>query len=359
MFFNNTFTICQIYSSMKRIYVTVDTECHDINRQDRYIWGRTSNGEEYGLRKILELGKELNIPINFFVDIPEQKKYGKEFIKRIINLIHKYNQKAYVHLHPNYITGETEQTFFWKYTADEKRKILTETKELCKDLLTEEEQKVFRIGRYGADAEMYDVLVDVWGTDVLDLSYCYRSPKMCHLTESETQTKNAIKPFRKSFLFPNTRYIGLRIGHKERLLNLDASETSLGEFKDFINKNDVENITLTMHSWNFIRTYFFCKNYVWRDVRAVRKFQEMVVYAQSQGYTFSDLSESKKHLSISGRDQVVDLCVTPWQQIKSFYYNFGRFSRTARLSPKWFMIYLIFYTLLLFCAVLTFFMLRN
>lgn len=340
---------------MKRIYLTVDTECHDINNQDRYIWGRTRSGKEYGLRKILDIGRDLNIPINFFVDIPESKQYGIEFIKIIVDIIHSYGQKAYIHLHPNYITGEKQQTFLWKYTKEEKRHILQETKEYCRTILSPDERMFFRAGRYGADAEMYEVLTDTFGDGIIDLSYCYNNHKMCRLTEEEAQTKNAIVRYKNCILFPNTRYVGLRLANKEFIFNLDAAETTFEEFKAIIDSNELEHITLTMHSWNFVRAFYFIKKRVWGNDHEVKKFRKMVCYAQLKGYVFSDLSKQKQALVNGQNDQLIDLCLTRWQKIKSLYYNYVRFGNTARLSPKYFRIYAIFYCILglivVFCII--------
>lgn len=328
---------------MKRIYITVDTECHDINWQDRYIWGKNRKGELWGLDKILSLAKELNIPINFFVDVPEAKQYGEAFTRSIIDKIHEAGQKAYIHLHPNYITGEGEQTFFWKYTEDEKRSILSETKFIAEHFLSDEEMKVFRVGRYGADPQMYDAIREIFGEGVIDLSYCYESGKMCHVNIADVHTKNTIVNYKGCILFPNTRYIGFKFLDKKKVFNVDAAETNLGEFKSIIDKNTLDNITLTMHSWNFIKTFFFIRHRVWSDKSEERKFRDMVRYAQKNGYVFSDLAESRSDIVPSANDQLIDLCETPWDKIKSVYYNFIRFQQIARLTKKYFILYTLFY----------------
>ncbi len=334
---------------MKRIFVTVDTECHDIEWQDRYIWGKTRTGELWGIDKILSLGKELQIPINFFVDLPEAKKYGDAFTQGIIDKIHSAGQRAYIHLHPNYITEENEQTFFWKYNGEEKKAILKETKGIAERFLTEKERLVFRIGRYGADPEMYDAICEIFGAGVIDMSYCFDCWKMCHIRESDVHTKNNVTKFKSSILFPNTRYVGLKIGRKKKIFNIDASETCLGEFKSVLDRNHLDNITLTMHSWNFIKVFFFNKRSVWGDCTAERKFRKMVRYAQSKGYVFSDIIDSKDCLIPSEADQVIDLCHTPIGQLKALYYNFVRFQHMARLSKKYFALFCFFY---LFSVVL-------
>ena len=335
---------------MKRIYITVDTECHDINWQDRYIWGKTRNGELWGLEKILSLAKELGIPINFFVDVPEAKQYGDAFTKSIIDNIHEAGQKAYIHLHPNYITGEEEQTFFWKYNYDEKKAILSDTKTIAERFLSESEMKVFRIGRYGADPQMYDAIKDTLGEDVIDFSYCYNSSKMCHVDEQDVKTKNGVTHYKGSVLFPNTRYVGFRFRGKSKTFNLDTAETTFGEFKAIIDQNKLGNITLTMHSWNFIKVFFFNKTRVLADRAAERKFLKMVRYAQEKGYVFSDIADSRLDIVPAKEDQVIDLCGSPKGKVKSVIANFIRFQHTARLTKKYFILYTIFYTALALVA---------
>ncbi len=335
---------------MKRIYITVDTECHDINWQDRYIWGKNRKGEYWGLDKILALGKELNIPINFFVDIPEANRYGEEFTKTIVEKIHAAGQNAYVHLHPNYITGEDEQTYFWKYGMQEKREILAETKQLAERFLSDKEKFVFRIGRYGADPEMYEVIREVFGSGVIDLSYCYECEKMCHVNQNDINTKNNVTDYKDSVAFPNTRYIGFRFGKREKVFNIDAADTQLGEFKALIDQNALDNITLTMHSWNFIKVFFFCKKRVWANKSAYKKFRAMVAYAQQKGYVFSDIADCRKDIIPSNTDQVIDLCSSSWGIIKAIGYNFMRFQNIALLNKKYFIVYTFFY-LMLFIAL--------
>ena len=337
---------------MKRIFITVDTECHDINRQDRYIWGKTKKGELWGIDKILSIANDLGIPINFFVDVPEAKLYGDVFIQSIVDKIHAAGQKSYIHLHPNYITGENEQTFFWKYTYAEKKTILLETKVIAGKFLSDQEMKVFRIGRYGADSQMYSIIREILGEGVIDFSFCYENGKMCHLGEKEINTKNNIIDYKGTILFPNTRYIGLRLMGKRKTFNLDTAETCFNEFKSIIDQNQLENITLTMHSWNFIKVFFFNKSTVWPDRLAERKFRKMVRYAQDKGYVFSDIVDSRTYIKPSNEDQIVDLCTTPLGKFKSLVYNFIRFQNTARISAKYFILYTLFYsTLSLFLGV--------
>ena len=161
---------------MKKIFLTIDIECHDISKYDYYIDGKIGN-ENYGLRKILEICKDNGIILNCFVDFAECHRYGDAFIEEIIHLISEYNQPIHLHLHPNYITGDDSRTFLWEYSLEEQRAILKTGFEDYRRLVGKE-CSVFRIGRYGCDANMYKALMDF--NDIIDLSYCYSFDSMCH-----------------------------------------------------------------------------------------------------------------------------------------------------------------------------------
>lgn len=334
----------------KRLYITVDTECHDINNQDRYIWGETKDSERWGLEKILEEGRSLDIPINFFVDIAEVDRYGIDFIKSIVNTIHTYNQPVFLHLHPNYISGDEERSFLWQYDEKEQKDILSRAHEIWKALFPDCKCIAFRAGRYGTDAKIYTLLKDVFGEGLIDLSYNSPGGKMCHLTRREVEIDNVCKNYKGIILFPNTTYIGLKLFGKQRRFGLDAAQTCLGEFKEVLHHNNVANTILTMHSWNFIRTWFFRKGNVYKNKAALSRFRSMVAYAQSNGYEISSLHDFE--FKPDEEDQTVDICFSFCGKLKSLFYNFTRFQRMARLSPKYFKIYLVFYSFIVVIIVL-------
>lgn len=336
----------------KRLYVTVDTECHDINNQDRYLWGKTREGERWGLEKILEEGKALNIPINFFVDIAEADRYGIGFVKKVVDMITSYGQPVYLHLHPNFITGDDARSYLWQYSEDEQKKILSRAHEIWKELFPSKKCVAFRAGRYGTDSKIYSLLKNEFGEGLIDLSYGSPGGKMCHLTKDEIGIDNVCKYYKGVIIFPNTTYVGLSLLGMTHNFGLDAAQTCFGEYKAVLKQNTVKNIILTMHSWNFIKTWFFREGKVYKDNSALLRFRSMVAYAQDYGYEISSLNDLV--FSPEEVDQIVDLCETPNGKCRSLYYNYMRFQRMGRLTPKYFMIYFLFYIILLiaFAAIL-------
>ena len=177
----------------KRIYLTVDTECHNIDKLNQYIPGETKRGV-YGLEKILQLGKELSVPINVFLDIPECHVYGDEYTKRWIDLVKKYDHPIYLHVHPDYIM-DPQRKHLWEYTKDEQREILRQAIADYKRFCGIGDRLFFRAGAWGVNSDTYEVLAELLpesgAQEIVDLSYVYQSRWRCHLSYEEFGAANA------------------------------------------------------------------------------------------------------------------------------------------------------------------------
>lgn len=333
---------------MRRIYWTIDIECHDINKRNLYIDGKLSNGTNCGMEHILQLANQYNIPINCFLDIPEAMVYGDQYIIEIVDLIHRYGQKVYLHLHPDYITGDHDRSFLWQYNYEEKKEILKKGFELYKKYLGKA-TPAFRIGRYGADAEMYKALNEL-GIKVVDLSYCYNKPRMCHIDYEEIGVKNATGEYQNQIIRPNIRYCGFSLGKKRMSLGLDFNDTTTNEFRRIINQTKLDTLVITMHSWNFIKKYFFLDHYISRSWSQERRFVKMVKYAKSHGFEFADL-ENNPPIPNTGEDEYLDLCNSFSGKVMMIPNNFFRFYRIAALDKKYFTIYSLFFCFCLLAIV--------
>ena len=338
---------------MKKIFLTVDVECHDYDMQNQYLWGKKGD-KEYGIKQILELGKELNIPINFFVDFAECNRYGKEFIVKIVDLIKLYNQGVYLHLHPNFISGDDNRTFLWQYSYDEQLEILKIGLDNYRDIMKRNNCPSFRVGRYGANDNMYKAMKEL-KINTIDLSYCCYCPKMCNISYDEVQTFNKPIKYNDQIVFPNTRYIGFKLYKWTKLFNIDTSDTTLYEFKKFLKMNTLKNVTCTMHSWNFIKKYFFTKKKFFGNRYEIKKFKKMVDFAEKSGYVFCDIERDfSKDVEIQN-DEILDICKNPRDKLMGLVNNFFRFQRIARLNKKYFLVYFIFYSIILsliiFCGL--------
>lgn len=328
---------------MKRIFLTIDTECHDIKKENQYIWG-IKGPERYGIEKIISIAKEFKIPLNFFVDIAEAKSYGDVFVKKIIKVIQNNGHKIYLHLHPNYISGDNSRTYLWEYSFEEQKTILKQGFEDYLRLTGKKKCAAFRIGRYGANKNMYIALAEL-GISTMDLSYCCNLPKKCKLSFMEIGVYNKPIEYFEQLLIPNTRYIGFDYFGKQKIYNCDVSEICYGEFVDILKNSGYQNIILTMHSWNLIRKYYFLSDYISGDYQMIKKFKKMIQYAKSNGYVFSDLEAGYKKTTFNYND---DILYNPVKKsiiskLTFLMYNFERFKKIAIINKRYFTMYLVFY----------------
>lgn len=327
---------------MNRIFITVDVECHDINLENNYIWGEV-NGKKYGLPLILEEGKRLGVPINFFFDMCEANRYGNEYAERIIDEIKSYGQPVYLHLHPNYVTGDENRSFLWQYDYETQRKILESAIDQYKAFTGKDRCDVFRAGRYAGNPDMYRALESL-DQKCVDLSYCVQNPKMCHLSYDEVGIINNPTEYHGQTVLPNTRFVCFDYFGKRRMLNTDLREAQLGELKDVVRAMNGRDIVFTIHSWHFVDRYFFSKK-IKGNRRQLKKFRKIVDFCRANGYEFCDIGKESFDVTPKS-EQVINNCKSPWQKIKSLFYNFFRFQDTAKLNKKYFWLYSCFYGLL-------------
>ena len=333
---------------MKRIFLTVDVECHDYERQNEYLWGKTTEGV-YGIEAILKVAANKNIPINFFVEIGESIRYGKKICQDICDLIRKYNQPIYMHLHPNFISEDDSRTYFWQYNYEEKKKILKEAASIFYDI-TGEKCKGFRIGRYAADKEMYSVLDELKITPI-DLSYKFSfKHKMCKMTAEEYGGMNNVRRINNIITVPNTVFIGFSLLGIKRVLNFDIQEARLYELKKYIDETKLNNLVCTMHSWSLIKKFFWRKGYVAEEKQVKRRMEKFIDYAKDNGWTFSKINF--EDISYDETDELLDFTKGIKGKITSLYCNFIRFYYISRLTAKYLYIYMLFFVLMILIIVL-------
>ena len=322
----------------KKIYLTVDTECHRIENLNKTIYGKINNGDVYGIEKILQIGKELNIPINVFLDIPECHRYGDDHIQAIIDLVNKYKQPLFLHVHPDYI-GDPKRKHLWEYTEKEQREILKTALDDYKRFCGEHQKIIFRAGAWGVNDITYKVLRELLPEDkydVLDLSYVYKSNWRCRLSYEEYGAANAARIYRGITILPNTTYIDYDFFGKKRASSLNVPSPNFGAFKKVIKNNTLHDVTFTMHSWDFIKRYFFLPNHIVGDKFIIRKFRNCVNYARENGYEFENLINYK---FVEEPDQCVNLCKGVIGKIFCLWYQYRSFATIGRSYKKYALLY--------------------
>ena len=324
----------------KRIYLTVDTECHKIENLNKTIYGETKQGKVYGIEKILQLGQELDIPVNVFLDIPECHRYGYEHTQKIVNLINKYNQPIFLHVHPDYI-GDPERKHLWEYTESEQKQILKTAIDDYFRFCGHKNKIVFRAGAWGVNSSTYKVLRELLPEseyEVLDLSFVYNSNRRCHLTYEEYGLKNASKTYEGIKLLPNTTYIGFDLFNKQITASLNVPNPNLDAFNRVIKKNELHSITYTMHSWDFIKRWFFLPNHISGDRYIIWKFKRSVKCAKKNGYTFANLNDFEM---VNEQDQCVNLCETFLGKVLGMWDTYLTYASIGRSYKKYAFLYFL------------------
>ena len=341
--------------NVKKIFLTVDTECHDIQKLNRYIYGNTKKGP-YGLEKILQLGKETNVPINIFLDFPECHVYGDDYLLTIIELVKKYEQNIYLHVHPDYI-GDPKRKHLWEYSKDEQKKILKQSFSDYIRFCGKPQVLYFRAGAWGVNKDTYDVLSELSEefeiNEIVDLSYVYNSRWRCHLSYEEYGAANASRKYNGITLFPNTTYIGLDYFGKKYSFEFAVPNKSLAESKSFLRQNQLNNITYTMHSWDFIKRWFFLPDVLGGDDLQIKQFKKCVDYARRNGYEFYDLHQ---YSFFEEEDQCLNLCTGIIGKAKCLWYNYLRFADIGRsfkkYAPLYFLPYLFLFVLVIIILII-------
>lgn len=338
---------------MRRIYLTVDTECHDIKKLNQYIYGKKGN-DSFGLPKILEVGKRLNVPVNVFLDVCECQRYGDKYTQDIVELVHSYEQPIYFHFHPNFLSGDDNRTFLWQYSEEEQRKLITSGLETYYKFCWKSDRLIFRAGRYGVNETTFKIFNEM-GLDILDLSYFSYSAKMCKLPTDKVNVMNRPTMYKGVTMLPNTTYIGFNYLNKFHAFILNVAQTTHNEFRRFISQTKLNDVVYTMHSWDFIRKWFFLDKYIQCDNAVIRKFEKCVKEARNAGFTFCKVEDFQ--YDENQEDELIDLCTGLNGKVCGIFNNFIRFYCIGRLTKKYFYCYALLAILLLLIVVGTIFVL--
>ena len=327
---------------MNRIFLTVDVECHNIQQKNLYIDGKIRNSY-WGISKILEIGKEKNIPINFFVDVVECHEYGDSFITEIVDLIHSYGQKIYLHIHPNFLISGGYH-YFWQYSKEEQKDIILNSIDDFERLVGYR-CKAIRTGGYCNDQNYYDALMETAGSSIIDVSHCmdYRN---CHY---HAPVINRFFYNNTVPVLPNTRFLCFKLLKWRKFANLDIMSANYNEMKRIIQHKELNYMTCTMHSWNLFKHMYYIPCTMRPDKYNCRKMRKFIDYAKENGWTFSDFEEP---LLEQGKDSDLDLCCSLLDKIRGVANTFLRMQRAARFNKKYFLAYSIFYSALIVAIIL-------
>lgn len=234
----------------QKILVSVDTEAPvGKNAVDTMIYCKTDSGE-YGIKYLFDLFDEYGIKALFFVDIAEIVDHGEDNIRKVIRDIDLAGHDVGVHVHPDHML-DSRRRYLWQYSKEEQYNIISKCTDFYINVLGRRPYS-FRAGRYGANNDTLDVLVELGYK--YDMSGFYRS-RYCKFEPHFTC--NRMKRYKDSDLIevPITTYKSFYLPFYERNDQI-APELGALEFRKvldgIVNSGKADVISLLFHSFQFV-----------------------------------------------------------------------------------------------------------
>lgn len=235
--------------------VTVDTEAYRVHGEvptfDQHIYG-TIGGQQYGVRKIMEICDAYDGKATFFVDFCMHHQYGESAIRDLCVFIDSKGHDVQVHVHPNWIRGY-ERTTLHSYSFDTQNKIIREVKQLYEKCLGRS-PLAFRAGAYGANMDTIRALEN--NGFKVDSSYFHLN-KNCVLNEELSHRySNRMFYIGNILEMPVTIYSMLG-GPYTKISKIDMNACSWREIKhvvrDYTQEPRILFVILFLHSFSFIK----------------------------------------------------------------------------------------------------------
>lgn len=334
---------------MKKVIITVDTEGHRGNDPvERLIWGKTLDGKEFGINRIMDLCDEVCAKVLFFVDIAEAWDYGEEKVAQVIRHIISRGHDVGVHIHPDHMT-DPNRSFLWEYSKDEQLEIIKKCTDLYKTI-TGKNPIAFRAGQYGANIDTLDIL-DQLGYKY-DFSQFYGN-KRCGINPPVSfmlpgKYKNVIE-------IPVTIFNSIKIGKFKRFDKIDA-EMDRAEFKYVMDQIAIDNrpiiTSLFYHSFSMLN---------WRkapdrptsNLKEEKKFKSALKFInESNNFKFIGLEELEQCNLNIGNDSLDEMISTKGI-VRSFWYTIKRayFMRSSNKKAWWLINGLRFILVIIICLL--------
>ena len=236
---------------LQKVLVSIDTEGPaGTDPVERMIYGKTADGQEYGIHYLMKLFSDRKIKGLFFVDIPEIADHGEDRIERVLKDIDANGHDTGVHVHPDHM-ADINRRYLWQYTKEEQYEIIARCTDFYEKTLKKQPLS-FRAGRYGADNNTLQVL------DELGYKYDmseFHSSRYCRITPEVTWNRvvkcgeNGLKEV------PVTTFRSISTPFYSRNDQIDSGNVP-SEFRRnihaIITEGCVDVISMFFHSFQFL-----------------------------------------------------------------------------------------------------------
>ena len=235
----------------QKVLVSIDTEGPaGSDPVSRMIYGKASDGKEYGINYLMKLFSDRKIKGLFFVDIPEMADHGADKIERVLKDIESNGHNTGVHVHPDHM-ADINRRYLWQYSKAEQYEMIARCTEFYEKNLKKQPLS-FRAGRYGADNNTLQVLDELgYKYDMSEFHssrYCKIEPEVTW-NRVVTCGKNGLKEV------PVTTFRSIHTPFYYRNDQIDSGNVP-SEFRRniraIISEGSVDVVSMFFHSFQFL-----------------------------------------------------------------------------------------------------------
>ncbi|MCU0963696.1 MAG: polysaccharide deacetylase family protein [Burkholderiaceae bacterium] len=232
---------------MLSVLITVDTESYAKGNPQAQIWGRAEDGQEYGIRRIMDVLERHGARGTFYVNVYESGRHGEEPLREVVRTIHERGHDVELHTHPRDLYGIDKLT---RADVPRQHEILAWGKAFIESE-TGQPVVAHRAGAFAANTDTVTALRELGIPVDASLSTAWWE---CHLAK-EVPSPN--RPFVVDGILelPATVYVQARLGARRFVRMVDIQASSLLEMKSVVRQAVAQNVSavnLLVHSHSFV-----------------------------------------------------------------------------------------------------------
>jgi len=282
------------------VFITVDTE-HSIGGafidstlkpvgNEKRVFGKIGD-QYYGIPLIIDIANRYDIPLTFFLEVLNKYYFGENESREVCRYIIERGHNVQLHLHPNFLNftrpNPGEHHFsdrLCNYDLEKQVELIKEGREL----LIQYGAKppiAFRAGNFAADRNTLEALKR--SGFLIDSSFSKNFgnsfPETNHININDSFQVEGICEF------PVTNFVESMPFRAKRFKALDINGVSFQEMKYVLNQGrtiGLNNITIILHSFSFIKPYDVQYKVIKPRWRVIRRFEKLCYLLKEDSEAF-------------------------------------------------------------------------
>lgn len=246
-----------------------------------------NGGVGCGLTAMMDIADRFDAPVTFFLDVTEEKLFGKERMKAIAQYILKRNHDVQLHVDSLFLL-DPDRPYLNQYSLEEQTEIIIREADLLEQW-TGRRPVGHRAGAYAANADTLSALVTAnipldssyfHGKEISELQHIYGSRNA--LSENHGILQVPVTVFE---MHEYAQIFGFRLPATVRQKKIDidsCTEEDLVEALGQAADQDLDVAILFMHSFSFIRNWGAIEQERRADLEDIREFENVLRFIQSR-----------------------------------------------------------------------------